>query len=230
MSKNILQQLISLPVVSAGQRPPQPAKPTFDSAAMGTYDAATAYADADIRVRAVAAVHQWVEADDLGEGESYADRLLALMVGIADADKDGEITDDENDVINLALDAAYDYLLSADVPEDDASALLSDWAPDVADRVRELLASALPDDESGAAIDSFVFGEADQEPALDAVYKLKMAIRNGRKVRIKKRISGTVRLTPRQKVAIAKMHRRSHSSAAMTRRLRSMRMARRMSL
>lgn len=229
MNKNILQQLVALPVVTQGQRPPKASKPAFDAVG-ATMDAATAYAEADIRVRAVAALHQWVESDDLGEGETSADRLLALMVGIADADKDGEITDDENDVINLALDAAYDYLLSAGVTEDDASTLLSDWAPDVAERVRELLASALPDDEGDEAIDAFVFGASDQEPALDAVYKLKMAIRNGRKVRIRKRISGTVRLTPRQKVAIAKMHRRSHSAAAVTRRLRSMRLARRMSL
>jgi hypothetical protein len=59
---------------------------------------------------------------------------------------------------------------------------------------------------------------------------MKMAIRAGKKVRIKKRISGHVRLSARQKVAVAKMQRRSHSGAAMARRMKSARIGRRMGL
>jgi hypothetical protein len=231
-SANMLSLLVTAAHASANPKLTQKpaAKPVLDS--VGTLDAAGAYAEADIKLKAVAAVHEWVETDSTEDGETYADRLMALMVGIADVNKDGELTDDEQDVVSIALEAAYDYLVGKGVAEDDATALLNDWPADVADRVRELLATAMPEGEDAASdeVDSFVFGAGDQEPAFDAVYKMKMAIRAGKKVRIKKRISGHVRLSARQKVAVAKMQRRSHSGAAMARRMKSARMGRRMGL
>jgi hypothetical protein len=231
-STNMLSLLVTAAHASANPKTVQKpaAKPVFDSVV--TLDAAGAYAEADIKLKAVAAVHEWVETDSTEDGETYADRLMALMVGIADVNKDGELTDDEQDVVSIALEAAYDYLVGKGVAEDDATALLNDWPADVADRVRELLATAMPEGEDAASdeVDSFVFGAGDQEPAFDAVYKMKMAIRGGKKVRIKKRISGHVRLSARQKVAVAKMQRRSHSGAAMARRMKSARIGRRMGL
>lgn len=178
---------------------------------------------ADITMAAAAAIQQWVETDDLDEGESIADRLLAQMIGIADANKDGEITEDEQDVLSVALSAAYDYMVGKGVSEEDADALLNDWDGDVAERVRDLIASVLPegDDQSGSDLDNFVFGESDQEPALDAVYKKVFAIRKGKKVKIRKRISGTVRLTAKQKVSIRKAQMKSHSATARMRRAKS---------
>lgn len=184
------------------------------------------YTIADITMSAVSAVQQWAETDDLDDGESYADRLMALVVGIADANKDGDITEDEQGVLEVALNAAWDYLVKCGATEEDAGALLNDWDDEAADRVRDLVASVLPegDDEASAEIDSFVFSESDQEPALDAVYKMKTAVRNGKKVRIRKRISGTVRLSAKQKLAIRKARMKSHSAGAMMRRMKSMRM------
>lgn len=184
------------------------------------------YTIADITMSAVSAVQQWAETDDLDDGESYADRLMALVVGIADANKDGDITEDEQGVLEVALNAAWDYLVKCGATEEDAGALLNDWDDEAADRVRDLVASVLPegDDEASAEIDSFVFSESDQEPALDAVYKMKMAVRGGKKMRIRKRISGTVRLSAKQKLAIRKARMKSHSAGAMMRRMKSMRM------
>ena len=184
------------------------------------------YTIADISMSAVSAVQQWAETDDLDDGESYADRLMALVVGIADANKDGDITEDEQGVLEVALNAAWDYLVKCGATEEDAGALLNDWDDEAADRVRDLVASVLPegDDEASAEIDSFVFSESDQEPALDAVYKMKMAVRGGKKMRIRKRISGTVRLSAKQKLAIRKARMKSHSAGAMMRRMKSMRM------
>jgi hypothetical protein len=65
------------------------------------------YTIADISMSAVSAVQQWAETDDLDDGESYADRLMALVVGIADANKDGDITEDEQGVLEVALNAAW---------------------------------------------------------------------------------------------------------------------------
>ena len=190
------------------------------------------YTIADITMSAVSAVQQWAETDDLDDGESYADRLMALVVGIADANKDGDITEDEQGVLEVALNAAWDYLVKCGATEEDAGALLNDWDDEAADRVRDLVASVLPegDDEASAEIDSFVFSESDQEPALDAVYKMKMAVRGGKKMRIRKRISGTVRLSAKQKLAIRKARMKSHSAGAMMRRMKSMRMRRKMGI
>ena len=182
------------------------------------------YTIADISMSAVAVVQQWAETDDLDDGETYADRLMALFVGIADANKDGDITDDEQGVLEIALNAAWDYLVKLGVAEDDADALLNDWSEDVAQRVRDLVVSALPDgdDAASADIDDFVFSDGDQEPALDAVYRKVLAVRNGKKMRINKRVSGKVRLSAKQKVAIRKARAKSHSAGAMMRRLKSM--------
>lgn len=186
----------------------------------------------DIKLSAIAVVQQWAETDDLDDGESYAGRLMAMFVGIADANHDGDVTEDEQGVLEVALNAAWDYLVKAGVTEEDAGALLNDWDDDAADRVRDLVASVLPDgdDAASAEIDSFVFSDDDNAPALDAVYRKTMAVRNGKKVRINKRISGTVRLSAKQKVAIRKARIKSHSAGAMMRRMKSMRLRRRSGL
>lgn len=181
----------------------------------------------DIALSAVAAIQQWAETDtsELDSGETMADRLMSLMIGVADANKDGELTEDENAVMDVALNAGWDYLTKMGVTEEDASALLNDWDADTADRVKELATAALPEGEGAAADDmnSFVFGPGDQEPMLDAAYKKMVAFRGGKKVRINKRISGTVRLSAKQKVAVRKMQMKSHSAAARMNRAKSMR-------
>ncbi|WP_293006061.1 hypothetical protein [Nitrosomonas sp.] len=210
-------------------------KKTLDAAEEGeakSLSGADDYTIADITMAAAAVVQQWVETDDLANGESSADRLLAMMIGIADENKDGEITDDEQAVLDVALNASWDYLTSKGVTEEDADSLLNDFDGDVADRVRDLVASALPEgeDEASSDIDDFVFGDDDQEPALDAAYKKRLVIRKGKKVRINKRVSGTVRLSAAQKVAIRKARMKSHSATARMRRAKSMKIRRKTGL
>lgn len=216
------------------REPEKPAKPdkTLDSVAKMALDSAADYSVASIRLAAIASIHQWVETDDLDDGEGLSDRLLALFVGIADTNKDGDLTDDDQDVLDVALNAAWDYLVKLGVTDEDAGALLNDWDEAVAERVRDLVASVLPEgeDEAGAAIDGFVFAPEDQEPVLDAAYKKVMAVRGGKKVRINKRVSGTVRLSPKAKLAIRKAQIKSHSASAQARRMRSMRVRQRSGL
>ncbi|MGZ8220059.1 MAG: hypothetical protein ACXWT0_00275 [Methylobacter sp.] len=192
--------------------------------------AADAYTTTDITLKTVASIQQWLESDDLDDGESYADRLLAMLIGIADANKDGDISEDEQGVLDIALNSAWDYLGKYDVAEDDISALLNDWDSDAAERIRDLLATSLPEgEEADADMDNFVFG-GDQEAALDATYKKTMVVRGGRKVRINKRVSGTVRLSARQKMAIRKASMKSHSAVAQMHRAKSMRVRRKSNL
>lgn len=209
-----------------GSRTAPQKKATLDSAdAPAAMPGADDYTKNDIAMAAVAVIQQWAETDDLDAGETFADRLMAMFIGIADANKDGDITDDEQGVLEIALNAAWDYLVKCGVTDEDAGALLNDWDDEVADRVRDLVASVLPDgeDDAGADIDAFVFSEADEEPMLDAAYRKTLVVRKGKKVRINKRISGTVRLSAKQKLAIRKARMKSHSATAMMRRLRSMR-------
>lgn len=211
--------------------------PALDSASLDEPEAGSSaadYAEADVALKAGAALQEWAETtpDDLGEGEGLADRLLGMMVGIADVNVDGELGDDEQAVLTMALESAWDYLASKDVPEDDINALLNDWSNDVASRVQELLAAKLPDGEEGAAadLDAFAFGDGGDEPALDAAYKMRVAVRKGKKVRIKKRVSGSVRLNAKQKMAVQKMLRKSHGAVAQMRRAKSMRVRRKSGL
>lgn len=225
----------TLDLMRAALKPkPEKQTPVLDTAldSAASLPGASDYTETDITMSACAAVQEWAETDDLDEGETYADRLTALMVGVADANHDGEIGDDEQGVLEVALNAAWDYLTSLGVSDEDAGALLNDWDADAADRVRELVLSALPegDDAASAAIDDFVFGGEAEEPALDAVYRKKMVIRHGKKMRINKRISGTVRLNAKQKVAIRKAQLKSHSAAARMRRMKSVHIRKKMGL
>ena len=65
--------------------------------------------------------------------------------------------------------------------------------------------------------------DSSEQSVMDAVYKRRRVIRNGRKVIIRKRISGRVRLTAKQKMAVRKMHRKAHTGKANMRRKKSMR-------
>lgn len=176
---------------------------------------------------AASAVLQWAETDDLGEGEGFADRLLSLLVGAVDEDIDGELSDEEQDDLLQLADAAAEYLSSLGVSDDDLDALLNEWDNDAGERVQELVAAKLGNDADAS---DFVFGDGSDEAALDAVYKRTVAVRKGKKVRINKRVSGTVRLSSAQKVAVAKMRRKSNTGIAKLRRAKSMRVRAKMGI
>jgi hypothetical protein len=195
-------------------------------------NAAADYAATHIALGVASTIQEWIETDDLDEDETLADRLLANMVGLVDANKDGELSDDEADVLETALEFAWDYLAEKGVSDEDCSKLLNDWDEAAADRIRDLLAASLPDgdDASSADIDNFVFGDEGSDAVLDATYKKRMVIRKGKKVRINKRISGRVRLTAKQKVSIRKAQMKAHTASATMRRMKSMRLNRKMGL
>ena len=206
---------------------------TFDSVDDTTVNNSLgAYAFQDLRMRVASAIQEWANdgTTSLDEDEGLSDRFYALLVGIADDDKDGELTEEENFVVDQAINDAYDYLISKGIEESDVMKLLEEGDNDAAARIVEYLADDLKTEDEDADIENFAFTEADQEPALDAVYKKMFAIRGGKKVKIRKKISGTVRLTSKQKMAIRKAQRKAHSAGAMMRRMKSMRLRRRSGL
>jgi hypothetical protein len=150
-----------------------------------------------------------------------------MMVGIADDNKDGELTDDEQEVVEVAMNAAADYLSTKGVTDEDVDALFGDdgeASNAAASRVQELLVGSLPDGEDASAdeADDFAFGGG-SDAVFDAVYKKRFAVRQGKKVRIMKRVAGTVRLSGAQKVAIRKARMKSHGAKAMAKRMKSLR-------
>lgn len=189
-----------------------------------TENAKGVYQIQDFKVKAAACVQQWADDDiPLDEGETQADRLKALLIGIVDINDNKEIDEDEADAFNVVVNFALDYMVRHGVNEDDAIDLLSDFDSDLADTVRDFLISELPDDDAaGDDMDSFAF--SDGEDMMDAVYKKRMVVRGGKKVKANIRISGTVRRSGAQKAAMKKAQRKSHGAGAMMRRAKSMRM------
>lgn len=190
-------------------------------------DAAQNFAVQNVSAQAVSSVQTWCETGDLGEGEGMADRLINMLVGIADDNKDGELDDAEQEVVQIAMNAAADYLEGKGVSGDDIDAIFGEdgeAANAAAQRVCEYLTDNLPDGEEAASdeADDFAFGGG-SDAVFDAVYKKRFAVRQGKKVRIMKRVAGVVRLSGAQKVAIRKARMKSHGARAMAKRMKSMR-------
>lgn len=226
----------TLDSATAGKDADNGKQPVQDKEAQTTLDSATdAFADQYTSTFAVAVVNQWVGTDDLEPGESLADRLVNTLIGIADENADGELGPDEVAVALEAFSTASAYMQNMGASAEDAEAIFGDdleEAGAAASRVRELLAASLPDgdDAEGALLDSVVFTDEDQEPVMDSAYKKKVAIRGGRKVIIRKRISGTPKLSSKQKLALRKARSKAFGAGAMMRRAKSMRMRRQMGL
>jgi hypothetical protein len=185
-----------------------------------------------MRLDAMHVIAEWAQTETLGDDEGYGDRLLALVVGTA-ADSDTDLTQDEVEYAGMIAELVGDYLADKGIPEDDLDALFTDagFDNDVAERVHEALLDKLPDGEDAMTDDAgrFVDGE-DDDTMLDATYRKKIVVRGGKKIRINKRIAGTVRLTAAQKSAVRKMQRKAFSGGAKIKRAKSMRLRKKMGM
>ena len=183
----------------------------------------------EMRQEAVSIVQEWAESE-LETGEGYGDRLYALIVGSA-TDGDEDMSDDEAEYAASLAELVGDYLEGKGIDAGDVESLLSDdpsFGNDVAARIHDALLDKLPQGEDAMLDDADKFVSGDDDEMLDAVYKKVVAIRGGKKVRIKKRISGRVRLTAAQKGAVRKMQRKAFSGAAKMKRAKSMRLRNRL--
>jgi len=154
--------------------------------------------------------------EDLDAGESLADRLLALLVGIVDRDDDQDLDDDEQEQLGIAMEAAERYMVANGVDPEDAADLLDNWTDDAASRVRDALAAGLPEGEAADdAISGFAFDVESTEAVFDAARKNMVVFQNGKKVVKSRRISGPPkRLSPKQRAALRKAQSKSNSSRA----------------
>lgn len=226
------------------QKLPEPVQQTMvtDGVVFDSTDSRSAYAMSDLKLKAASAVHQFAETDksELDEGETLCDRFLSLLAEGCDENEDGEISDEEAQYIDLAYEAAATYMLRFGVNPDELEAFINDDDEKAAANIQELLLHALPEGKEACLddIEKFAFDENDgstesvldsaqsngnQQAVMDAVYKKKWVVRQGKKLKIRKRVSGRVILSAGQKKAVRKMHLKSHSGRANLKRLKSMR-------
>lgn len=206
-------------------------------------DSAVAFTLQNIAMAAAASVQAWCETNDLDEGEGAGDRLMAMLVGIADENKDGELDPDEIMVVETAMNEAASYMMAKGVSEADLDALFNAEDPEVSNaagaRIMEFLVDKLPNAEAADdEMDDFAFGADAQEGIFDsagrvltdAVYKKRFSIRGGKKIIKRVRVAGVVRLNAKQKVSIRKAQMKARGSKAMAKRMRSMRVRKSMGL
>lgn len=215
--------------LDGSQQPAQrPVVAAFDGLAYSAESDMEAAELSNLRIETAALIAAWAETDDadLDTGESLADRFDAMMVGLVDNDKNGELDEDELAVLDIAYNIAADIFATAGVDSADIDAMLNEGDADAAANIHELWVNTAPDgaDAEQTAINAAAFEfDADSDAAvMDATYKRMVAIRNGKKTIIRKRIAGTVRLSAKQKAAIKKAQRKAHSGAARMKRLKSM--------
>ena len=191
------------------------------------------YTDVDLRMKTAAAIHEFCQTtnEQLDENEGMADRLKALFIGIADRNKDGEISDDESTILEDIFSYAYDFLYANKVSQLDIKKLLEAWDEDVADRVCRFLKTELSVD-SLSDINSFAFANYESPAMLDdsSHFKKVKAVRKGKLVLVNKRISGKVKLSAKQRQALDKARLKSHGATATLSRKRSMRVRNRLGM
>ncbi len=165
-------------------------------------------------------VNAWAFDDsELDDGESYSDRLYAMLIGVVDADKNGKMSDEEQAEFDTACDAVQGYLIDAlGVEEEDANALIEDWDDDAVERVREFIKDSFDSDELSELAHDYALNDDGDETMDDAgssaVYKSFKVVHYGEVASERKRISGKVTLSALQKKAIEKAQSKSHDSYA----------------
>lgn len=200
------------------------------------------YADAEMRIGAAGVVQAWATTpvSDLEEGETLQDRLIAMIVESAAPDAGDDLTPDQEDIATAHLNFAAEYMLSKGVAGPDVSAMIDDGNAEAAGRVHEYLSgefSADPSEDDLSDLHNYAFSAAENESVfdsaahvLDAVYKNTAVVHGGKKLLVRRRVSGTVRRTGAQKVALKKAQMRSHGSGAKLARAKSMRQRKQMGL
>ena len=190
---------------------------------------------ATTRAKAMSAVLDWVDM-----GDHTYNGMDELIVAIADADGDDDISEDEEELYNEIWREIPDAFLSYGCSASDIQAFVDGPGSD-ADAAAARLGSYMDkemdaveaDDEN--LITGFAYGEeavlesasAPEDSALrgilEATYKRRKVVRDGQIIVQNKRISGKVRVSAAQKAALRKARRKANTAAARVSRRKSMR-------
>lgn len=168
----------------------------------------------------MSAVLAWIE-----DSEYKYDALDEYIIGMADIDGYFEIGGEEEAAYNAIWHEVPDALLSLGASEADTTAFVNGEgkeADDAAARVGKVVKETLDDLEAdddeliaGFALgEDAVFENASDHPEsrhmiLEATYRKKNVVRDGKVVKINKRVSGKVRLSTAQKASLRKARRKA---------------------
>lgn len=178
--------------------------------------------------------------NELDENELPSDRLDSLIAGFSSADETDEDIEVDQATLDIMIANIQDALESLGVSEKTIRTMFDDGedAEIAIESAAETIESQLPEgDELEEFFTVFIYGEPEDEMLLDGVsvgkkttkkgkfgnvtYKAVKAIRNGKVTVVNKRISGRVKLTSKQKNALAKARRKSTTSSAIKQRVKS---------
>lgn len=196
------------------------------------------YADSQLRSQAMSAVLGWIE-----DGNFTYDNLDEFVCAVADLDGDFEISEEEGDYYNSVWQQIPNALLTLGAPEDDVEKLVNGESNAAGQRVGEAVKLSLDSEKADDddLIAGFAYGEdavlenADDDPegrhmVLEAAYKKRKVVRDGKVVVVRKRVSGKIRLSAAQKVGLRKARRKANTGAAKLARRKSMRIRKRRGL
>lgn len=184
------------------------------------------------RASAMSAVLSWVE-----DGQFDYNSLDETIVVVADIDGDFELTEAEEELYGDIWNEIPDALLTLGADIEDVKAFVDGPGKDAdsaAARIGKALSAEM--DETQADDDSLIAGFAYGEDAilescsyddalhgvLEASFKRKKVVRDGKVQVVKKRVSGKVCLSAQQKAGLKKARRKAHTATANLKRKKSM--------
>lgn len=197
-------------------------------------DAVSINARASARAKAMTAVLEWI-----AMGTYTYNDLDELIVVVCDIDGDYELSEEEEDLYNEVWQEVPDALLTLGASEKDTQLFVDgpdESADDAATRIGRVLSDEMDDLEADDddIISAFSLGEdavfesASGDTAhlgvLEAAFKKKKVVRNGKVQIVRKRVSGRVRLSSAQKAALKKARRKANTATARLARKKSMRL------
>lgn len=188
--------------------------------------------ETDLRAIAATIALEWAQGDD----HSY-DALDAYVLDAAGIDEDSEVTEDDEDFYNEVWGEVADALVFLGADETAVTELCdkedSSAGASVAEAVKGgLVAEGAPSDEAivmeFAAGDNYDVFKSIYEGAegdlFEAAYRKKKVVRDGKVVKINKRVSGRIRLSAAQKAGLRAARRKANTAVARLHRRKSMKL------
>lgn len=178
--------------------------------------------------QAMSAVVAWIDGDDF----TYK-ALDEFVIGVCDLDGDFEIGESEEDLYNDAWKQIPNAIASLGFSSEESidkfvNAESDDEGAKIGKILRENLDEFEADDDE--IIAGFAFGEqavfesAEGEAlmVLEAAFKKKKVVRDGKVQIVRKRVSGKARMSAAQRAGLKKARRKAHSAAGKVARKKSM--------
>lgn len=189
-------------------------------------------ADTDIRSIAMTAALEWAQGDD----HSY-EALDEAVVGVAGLDGDDDITEADEEWYNDVWDEVPDALISLGADEEEVAALCDDEDSSAGSAVASAVNSGLVAEGCPADVDIImefaagsnsgvykgIYEGVEGGAIFEASYRKKKVVRDGKVVKINRRVSGKVRLSAAQKAGLRAARRKAFTAAAKLHRRKSMR-------